>query len=383
MSASSSRIPTVLVVGASGYLGSTICNAFLRTSDIPLSSSQDHRQFRVYGLIRRAAAAQALAAAEVIPIVGSLPDRDTLKQTVLSNSQTWDVIVTCTEPSRAEGPEAEAKHWDDVLSLVQSLAAESSKHGVRPFVIWSSGCKDYGNTGLHGDPDLGPHTETSPLVTHPIIQGRMDSALRVIEIAKKDESAGFDAAAVRATPVHGYSGSYYGAAFEYVSTFKRLRPDESVLKLPADARTIMHGLHIDDCADGYVAIANAALFRGQQGRESVSGEVFNISGSRYETLQEVGEALAKEYGFKGGASFGATPEELPHEISGPGIQLVFGWSQWVDSAKIRRLTGWTDRRFLFSENIHVYRLAYEAAAAAKEEGVQKVRRRMEGNWGDQ
>ncbi|KAL2192458.1 hypothetical protein P885DRAFT_82214 [Corynascus similis CBS 632.67] len=376
---STTSVPlTVLVIGANGYLGSAICNAFLRTA-----APDGQRYFRVYGLVRRDSAARHLAMSEVLPIVGQLSEREGLRQIITSHSPKWDVIITCTEPSRTD----EAQHWDDLLALVQGLARESTARGVRPLVLWSSGCKDYGMTGLDGDQDLAPHTETSPLQEHPIIRGRMGAALRAIEIAGAEGGvAGFDVAIVRATPVFGYSGSYYGAGFEYVAAYAAAMKGEKdaanrVLKFTANAGTIIHGLHIDDCAEGYVALASTALGT-EDGRRAVAGQVFNLSGRKYETLREVGTALAREYGFDGGVGFGVAVEDLPTAVSGRNCDLTFGWSQWVSSDKIRKVTGWGDWRPLFAENTHIYRLAFEAAAEAKVDDVDKVRRRMAGNWAD-
>lgn len=78
---------------------------------------------------------------------------------------------------------------------------------------------------------------------------------------------------------------------------------------------------------------------------------------RYETLGEFGTALAAEYGFPGGAEFGVSPDQMPKPLSGTwqNYVLVFGYSQWVGSDKIREVTGWTDKRPLFSDNLRVYR----------------------------
>jgi len=376
------RALTVLVVGASGYLGAGVCNAFVRaTGSLPGS-----REFRVYGLVRRAAAARALAVAEVIPVVASLDDRDATRDTLLGHSPVWDVIVTCTEPPRSE---TENQHWDDVLALVQGLSASSVALGTRTMVLWSSGCKDYGMTALHGAEGAAPHTEESPLEKHHLIDGRIAAALRALEVSAADGGAGgFDVAILRSTPICGYIGSYYGGVFDYTATFAAATPpskEPRVLKFTANADTILHGVHLDDCAGAYLAVASAALFGGddpKHGRPAVAGQVFNISGKRYETLREIGSALAAEYGFDGGAQFGVTAEELPEAASNPTIGLVLGWSQWVSSDKIRSLLGWSDRRLLFVENLHVYRLGWEAAAKGGSSNVDQVRKRLGGNWGE-
>lgn len=385
---------TVLVVGANGYLGSAVCRAFLR------SAGPSPFFFRVFGLVRRESTALALAADEIVPIVGSVDDPDALSRKVLSHSPTWDVIVVCTEPSKLD-PASEDQHWRDILSLVETLAessasaSSSQQRPVRPMVLWSSGCKDYGFTALHGDADLQPHTEESPLVPHPLVRGRMDGAMRAL--AASQNGGGFDVAVVRATPVYGYSGSYMGATFDYVDAYVAALSDkdDKVLKIPSHEGTIMHGCHVDDCGDGYVALAKTALFGGKSpwttshwngsgtvDRKAIAGQQFNISSRRYETLREIGTALAKEYGLSGGAVFGVSPQDLPGTLSNQDMALVFGYSQWVSSDKIRAVTGWSDNRPLFHENIGALRCAYNAAKERGSENIIKTRQRMGGNWGD-
>ncbi|KAF6836903.1 NAD dependent epimerase [Colletotrichum musicola] len=395
---------SVLVVGANGYLGLAICRAFLRAA-APGAHEDRGRDagpcpYRVYGLVRRPSAAHDLAANEVTPIVSDLADVAGTLRKVLSHSVWWDVIVTCTEPAKTD-PAVETQHWNAVLELVVGLGEASSRLVVpgspgrrRPFVLWSSGCKDYGTTGLHGDPDLQPHTETSPLDAPPPIRGRTDAALRALGSTRATGNSNgvpvFDVAVVRATPVYGYSGSHFGAAFEYASRAAAARDQhenaQDTVDFAADAGTISHSLHVGDCAEAYVALAATVLSDevdsdGRHvGLHAIAGKFFNVLGRRYETLKEVGAALAAEYGFTGGARFGLSPGEIPaDDMTG---LLVFGWSQWADSDKIRHVTGWADRRPLFSENVGVYRLAYEVAKTQGSDNVGSISRRMAGDWGE-
>ncbi|KID81460.1 NAD(P)-binding domain protein [Metarhizium guizhouense ARSEF 977] len=387
----------VLVVGANGYLGSAVCRAFLRTA-CPLPSF-----FRVYGLVRRQGTAASLAADEVIPVVGSVAasDAEATAGIVLSHANTWHVIVICTEPSKID-PVSEDQHWRGLLALVkalsQSSASPSRSPPTRPMVLWSSGCKDYGTTKLYGDQGLLPHAETSPLVPHPLVRGRMDAALRAVEASRRDgEESDFDVAVIRATPLYGYSSSYYGAAFDYMSAYKAAvsRTGDKVLKLAQSPGTILHGIHVDDCGDAYVALAKTALWSTatgltapggsngvKAGRAAVAGEAFNRSGRRYETLEHVGAALAAEYGLSDGVEFNVPVDELPEDVRKQDTALVFGYSQWVASDKIRSTTSWSDTRPLFSQNIGVYRLAYDAAQERGSDNITKTRQRMAGIWGD-
>lgn len=226
----------------------------------------------------------------------------------------------------------------------------------------------------------------------------MDGALRALEVAGTEEgSAGFDVVVVRASPVCGYSGSYYGAALEFAAAFaaseKDNRNEAKVLKFTADADTIMHGALVDDCADAYVALARTALFDNDKSQDeasgngtpksrrvTIAGQAFNISGRRYGTLTEVGAALAAEYGFTGGTQFNVSADNMPETVGYQSSEFVFGYSQWVSSEKIRALTDWKDKRPLFSENLHAYRLAYEAAKDGGSENVKTMRKRMVGDW---
>lgn len=111
-------------------------------------------------------------------------------------------------------------------------------------------------------------------------------------------------------------------------------------------------------------------------RARVSGECFNISGYRYETVGEILSALAAEYGIRGGIVTAPLAEVAQPELRA--LAAVLSYTQWVDSAKIRDLTGWTDKRRLFSDNTRAYRLAYEAAARAGDAGVKRISERVAG-----
>lgn len=235
---------------------------------------------------------------------------------------------------------------------------------------------------MDGEGGLKPHTEESEVVVHEVVKSRTEAALRALEVSK-GEGAKFDVAVVRATPIFGYSGSYFGAGFDYVEALyaaegARVGGGKRVLKFMGHPGTILHAVHVDDCAEGYVALATTALFGGGGGRGEVAGEVFNISGRRYETLRETAAALAEEYGFDE-VEYEVEADQLPDGVSPLTSQLVFGWSQWVGSEKIRKATGWSDRRPLLGENLHVYRLAYEAVSGdGMDDNVQRMKTRLGG-----
>ncbi|ETS73023.1 hypothetical protein PFICI_15198 [Pestalotiopsis fici W106-1] len=331
------RIPTlsksVLVAGANGFIGFAVCRAFVRAG------------WHTYGLVRRPESTMSLAAEEVIPIIGSISHAASFIEDLHRHTKALDVIILCTDIMPGSGAPSQ-----DIIHVLKKLAAVSKDSSVKPLVIWTSGSKDYGFTGLHGSKDLVPHTEESLLQPLEILKAKTYASLDVFNYPDL-----FDAVLLRPSPLFGYSGSFYGAVLDFAAAAEPAHQ----LCIPSSLDTIIHGCHVDDCAEAYVSIAE------HDARPAVAGECFNISAHRYETLAEIGAALADEYGLSGVKS-------VPAE-SDIASGFVFGLSQWVASDKLRKLTGWTDKRKLFSENIHVYRESYEVAVQRNDEGVLRIK----------
>lgn len=338
---------SALVIGANGYIGSAVCRAFVRAG------------WRVYGLIRRPEAAQTLLVEEVIPIIGDLSKEKDFGfiDNIFSHTKTTDLVINCTESFDY------IPHYHQLMALISHIAEINNRSGVKPLVLWSSGCKDYGTTAVDGASGLEPHTEDSPINPPALVASRATYSMKVLEHTDL-----FDAVVLRPTNVYGYSSSYYGDAFEFAAT--SAVSGAKTLRLAVDPKSIMHALHVDDCAEAYVALAELV------DRHSITGQSFNISARVYETAETVLQALAKDYGFTAGVEFISHADALASGVSTtPGLAVLFGFSQWVASDKIRNLTGWTNRRMLFSENIHVYRAAYEAALSAGHDDIARIKGR--------
>ena len=331
-----SKAKAVLVTGANGYIGNAVARAFVRAG------------WTTYGLVRKAETRTSLAADEIISILGSADDVEFIKR-VQNHNRAFDVIVSTTEQIFDYVP-----HYNDIIALLRALSTASNQAGVRPLVLFTSGCKDYGMTALDGDGSLSPHTEESPLNAPPILVPRASHATKVL-----DHTDLFDAVVLRPTTLYGLSSSYYGSLFVLAAKAAQ----KGVLELTANPRSILHGTHVDDCAEAYVAIAT------HQDRNVVKGQCYNISGHRYETLDKVAKAFVMEYKIAGGIKYLPTPEATGIDV----VQMTIGFSQWVSSDKLRKDVGWTDRKQLFSEGLRAYRKAYEAAAAQNHAGVQKIR----------
>ncbi|KAH8699242.1 putative NAD dependent epimerase/dehydratase [Talaromyces proteolyticus] len=333
---------TVLVTGANGYIGNAVAKEFNRAG------------WKTYGLIRRAEDASDLEQHEIHAIISS--PKEVISANLIPDDLTFDVIVSNTEDWSDY-----ITHFNDVKKMLVHLGQQSlDKTGIRPLVLLSSGCKDYGMTGYHGDPDLAPHTESSPLTAFPILLPRTNSAANLMEESRQpDTSLPFDVTVLRPTNVYGYGSSYYGALFAFAS---KSQERGGILRIEAEPENIMHSAHVDDCATAYVALAEHPQ------RKEVSGQAFNISNIKYETLRDICNALASSYGLK--VEF-AEPKPMGEVVPGM-IEALLKYTQWVSSEKVRSITGWTERRPSFTQGIEEYRLAYEAALAAKHYGTVKI-----------
>ncbi|KIW17993.1 hypothetical protein PV08_02279 [Exophiala spinifera] len=316
---------TVLVTGANGVIGSAVCRAF------------SHAGWKTYGLLRSQTSLPDLVREEIIPVVGSAADTSAW----ISRLPAIDVIVSCSEDiSNYES------HFNDVLSMIMQisqLSREQRGHNkTRPLVIFSSGCKDYGTTLRHGDPALAPHTEDSPLNSPAMLQKRTQCSLSMF-----NHAVDFDAVVTRPTTVFGRSGSWYAVIFQLAEAAEAA--GQSELTIHSTPNSILHGTHVDDVAVAYLAIAEAP-------RDTVAGQVYNISAHRYETLEEIARVVETNHNIK--VVFSDPGPADQHKF---GVNSVFNFPQWVDSTKIRRQLGWTDRKPLFHVGYDVYRKAFEQA----------------------
>ena len=322
-------IQTVLVTGANGFLGNAVAKAFSVAG------------WKPYGLIRRESAAADLWKHEVVPIMGCAAD-----PSFINNLPPIDVVAATTEDTSNY-----AGHFNDNIRLFKLIGSKNRSSGhMKPLVIFTSGCKDYGMTLRHGNHHLQPHTEDSPLEGPAALKIRTEMSLTIFN--HKDD---FDAVLTRPTTFYGSSGTYYAPLFALA---QQAANAAETLTLQANPDSIMHGTHIHDVASAYVAVASAA-------RQDIAGQVFNISSDRYETSAQVAAAVEKSYGIKIELFSSRSWSETQMDF----VQYLMDFSQWVDSSKLRTKTGWKDCMPSFTEDFDRYRRVYEAFAKENDERV--------------
>ncbi|KAJ3958251.1 hypothetical protein N0V92_005178 [Colletotrichum tropicale] len=332
---------TVLVTGANGYIGNAVARAFVRAG------------WTTYGLIRSSATAANLSAEEINVVVGSIDDESSYTSIQSSLPKTLDVIVSTTEVLSDYVP-----HFNNTIKFLRTLASGFiASGGNKPLVMFTSGCKDYG-IGPHFDGEAGltPHTEDLPINPPPMLAPRAENATKIF-----DHADVFRPVLVRPTNVYGRSASHYAGFFLVAAAAAQ---SGKPLVFPSKPNAVLGAVHIDDCGEAYVAIAT------HSDQESVVGQIFNISAHLYETVEEVGQALVREYSIEAGLSCVEPQDWVPGDH--PWLMMLVRFPQWTDSSKLRKLTGWGNRRPLFSEAVGTYRKAFGAAALLGDPMIQKA-----------
>ncbi|KAL4957604.1 hypothetical protein BDW69DRAFT_200452 [Aspergillus filifer] len=339
---------TVLVTGANGYIGNAVARAFSRAG------------WLTYGLVRSQSAAISLQTEEILPVIGQIDDIASHNTILAQLPPSIDTIVSTTE-----NLDDYITHHQNTVQLLRtiSLSSQKNNNGIKPLVIISSGCKDYGvGPHYHGDAGLSPHTEESPLNPPPILANRTRMSLDTLS-----NTDAFLPVLVRPTNVFGRSASYYRGFFDVAS---KAFQDNDPLTIHVPGNSICHALHVDDCGDAYVALASHP-----EREEQIAREIFNISSRSYETVDQIAHALITEYGVTKGVKYITSNEAKESEWENPWMPALIDFPQWTGSEKIRAVTGWRDVRPLFSEALRVYRLSYEAAVNQGHENVKKMEER--------
>lgn len=306
-------IQRVLITGANGFLGESLCRKFCLEG------------WETYGLVRSAEKAAGLLENEIIPLVGAPGDVGFLEEV---KDVEFDVIISTTEDMvRYE------THFADIIALVISASAAANRAGKKPLLLFTTGAKDTGPSGLVSSKNFVVTDEsTIPRDPLPMHVTRYNTIQQVF-----NHAANFHAILTRPTLIYGRSASWYGTVLHQAAT-----ADEIVLYGSEDV--VYHGVHVDDVADAYFLLATKVGPRGH-------GELYNIANDDYETLGAIAEAVSKQYGGKHTITF--KPVE-----SGKLYQELTGFSHAMSAEKLKRAAGWKQKKPGFIEGLKVYSASY-------------------------
>ena len=300
-----------LVTGAHGFVGSHLAAALLERGDaVRILDRPDPREADVGGP-RRSALDLLGIRGEVELAEADLRDADAVTAAVAGCGAVFHLAAQTIVGVARESP---VETLDVNVRGAWNVFEACREHGVER-VVFASSDKAYGSS-----PEL-PYLEDFPLrASFPY-----DASKAAADIVARSyaRAYGLPLAVTRFANVYG-GGDL---------NFSRLIPETLLAAAEGRAPVIRSDgsperdfLHVDDAVTAYLAI-EAALAGGEG-----AGEAFNAGGERPHPVREVVDLIAELAGT------GVEPEYL-----GAGVPDGEIDRQFVDSTKLRELTGWRPR----------------------------------------
>jgi nucleoside-diphosphate-sugar epimerase len=299
----------VFITGATGYIGFNVACACRRSGH------------EVWGLVRSAEKARAVARHEIRPVIGSLQEPGSFLPVV----ERCSVLIHAAADYAGDTFELDRKTVEALLS--------AGAQGPRPkTLIYTGGAWDYGDTG-------GKLVdETSPLSPPRLVARRIATERMVTE------SSAVRGLVVRPGCAYGRQGGLTGMWFSAAVKDK-------ALQAVGDGTARWAVVHVDDLADGYRRVGESGL----------SGEVFNLTdGSRF-TVAQMLHAVAQATGYRGEVRF--VPVAEAAERMGDFAECL-ALDQHVDGRKAVRLLGWQPAHGGFVDEVDAYYESWKAAQDA-------------------
>jgi CDP-glucose 4,6-dehydratase len=330
---------TALVTGAHGFVASHLARALLERGEAVRVLDRPAPREADVGGERRSGLDLLGIAAEVELAEGDLRDAEAVAAAVAGCDSVFHLaaqtIVGVASRSPLETFEVNVRGAWNVFEACREHDPER--------VVFASSDKAYGSS-----PEL-PYREGFPLrAAYPY-----DASKAAADIVARSYARAYGVPLA----VTRFANVYGGGDLN----FSRLIPEAVVAAVDGRAPVIRSDgsperdfLHVDDAVAAYLAIA-AAVARG----EGV-GEAFNAGGERPHSVREVAEAIARLAGT------GVEPD-----FRGEGVPEGEIDRQFVDSAKLRELTGWAPAVALedgLGRTLDWYREHPEARPANPERG---------------
>ncbi|KAF5553501.1 hypothetical protein FNAPI_6733 [Fusarium napiforme] len=225
-------MPKVLIIGATGYLGSRLCNVLVNSG-----------QHRVYGIARNEAKAKSLAVAEVTPIICPDPiNKPDAYLDAIRNFNT-DIIVDVSGANQES-----AKFLADVKAVGQERLNKAKAAGLTHVpklgFIYCSGTWVHGSSDkLVNDLDIvGPDSATPPA---PLVTWRVAHENAVL--AASDV---LDVAVLRPALIYGGESTIWTA---FILPLLQVSRDKSLhtVQIPLSVDSHPGLVHVSDVATGF------------------------------------------------------------------------------------------------------------------------------------
>ncbi|CAF1096324.1 unnamed protein product [Adineta steineri] len=317
---------SVFVIGASGYIGLGVAQAFRRAG------------YRVYGLIRNEKYSNILLENEIEPIVA---------QTFDDLQSFADTLALCSIIVDTVG--YNAKLSSSLLEVAIQTGKTRTEDGklshYAPLYIFTSGIMTYGDTSSTGRRPVDEMVK--PRAAN---QGANNSSSANVSAMKDREDfenhiLAVSSASLKTTVVR--PGFVYGGQGGFVANLFYSEP--LVIQGRRDMR--WSWVHVDDLGEGYVAIARAP-------RVVVDKQLYNLAAPNDNpTYEELRTAMAKAQGRKETIEYKEADKDVPTRWNTDSI---------INPAKAINELGWHPRHVGFVEEIGIYYKAWAAHQSTQE-----------------
>lgn len=299
---------TALVTGAHGFVASHLAQALLARGDTVRVLDRPDPRIADVGGPRRSALDLLGLRDEVELAEGDLREAEAVSAAVVGCDSVFHLaaqtIVGVARESPVETLEVNVRGAWNIFEACR-------EHGVER-IVFASSDKAYG-----ASPEL-PYREDFPLrAAYPY-----DASKAAADIIARSYAHAYDLPLA----VTRFANIYGGGDLN----FSRLIPETTIAVLDhrpplirSDGSPERDFLHVDDAVSAYLAIADALSGEGAR------GEAFNAGGERPHSVREVVDLIAEAAGT------GVEPEYLGSGTPDGEIDR-----QFVDSTKLRELTGW-------------------------------------------
>jgi nucleoside-diphosphate-sugar epimerase len=274
----------VFVTGATGYIGSAVCQALLRAG------------YMVAGLARSDDQTRMLAARGLGAYRGDLRDPASLAE----GARNADAVIHAAMVAAQDAGTVDRTAVEAILGALGEFN--------RPFV-YTSGCWVLGNTGDR------VADEDSPLNPTPLIAWRPGVEQMVLAAAKN----GVQSVVLRPAMVYGHGG---GLTASFVESARQ----QGAARLVGDGGNRWTFVHADDVADLYVRALGAA-----------AGTVWFGAHGPAVRVREVAETASRAAGA--GGKVESVPLEEARKTMGPFADAL-ALDQQISGERAQRLLGW-------------------------------------------
>ena len=331
-------MPNILVIGATGYIGSHLCQQLIRSGN-----------HQVFGLARSEREGFLLALKEILPLTGNLGDsRNALE---LINSAKIDVIVDTnsfnnetTKPKLLEIIQEAAK--ERLATISRGRTFRGPKLGfVTVSGIWSHGSTE--------DPQgsFEPATLESLGTTPP---PGLPAAKALYEEKVLEATDVLDVAVIRPSFVFAKGGAAWTKILKGIFDASQSGTTDTV-RIAVDPKNSIYSFtNIDDVASGLeLAIDKIQMINGT---------------SVYPVFDLVGDQFPVELLFEADAGyFGCKAELELYKPEGVSFLDSIGGLSDANGIRAKQILGWEAKKGHFVRDTHIYAKSFLAALALAKE----------------